>query len=150
MVSANIAYNEFVDSELVEKVVKPAFLELGYEVTNYHCVGEAAYPNPTLISIRENPREGEKKCLTGALKDLRSTAETIAKGAKASRERANTLENSCIWLDNPNIIGSYSDNETAETLFPQVALEYAIQNVNEVLGDIKDELNSFGEALKDL
>ncbi len=149
MASANIAY-ERVDSELIEKAVMPAFLELGYELTNYHCVGDAKYPEQTLVSIRESSGRGRKRGLAETLKSLQNTAEGIAEKADGSRGRPVTLKQSCIWLGEPKIIGSYSDSKTAEDLFPQLALDYVICHAGRALREVKEKLSEFGEKLAGL
>jgi hypothetical protein len=149
MQSANIAY-QHVSDELLHKVLTPLLGDCGYELTDYHLVGGSKFPDYTLVSIRAVP--DSEKTPSEAIKEVGEQSDDLCRrinqepGRDTSRPRLNGIGLSAAF----EILGEYSDHETATQLFPAIALEYSLKSAGDKHRDLVQKLHRFGEKLRGL
>ncbi len=144
MPSANVVY-ERVSKQLIEFVINPVLKEEGYSITNFHFAGDIDHPKHTLLSIKADNKQSIMP--SGVLERIvKNGKEIVDKFNNKLTNRSGQLFDIC--LKDYEIFGEYSAPETAEQLFPSLAIEYSLKNAEKRLDEFKREIKNFGKSFE--
>jgi hypothetical protein len=141
MVSANIVY-EHMSKEDIDFFINPVLKKERYSITNFQVMGEIWL---TLLSIKSDDNKAKKPA-----EILEKIIKEGAKLAKDFNEKRPQHMKYDVYLSHYKILGEYSAPETAEQLFPQIAVEYTLKSCEEKLNSFKSTIRSFGDSFKNI